>query len=150
MVTVFFAILDVRTVEIGVANVTSHLEDIANQAIEADAAYICDIIVSALADGSAEIAAKWLRPDKAECEQVEAIHCTAFLICIRLAFTQARIWALSNDAPIYETPPDFSEIDLTIGSNFQKASDEYGKTTLTCSSNQRQVQRAQLCEMPKV
>ena len=73
------------------AKVTSHLEDIANEAIEADAAYICDILGNALADESAAIAAKLMRIDKAECEQVETIHCTALLICIRLAFTQARI-----------------------------------------------------------
>ena len=126
-----FAILDLRVAEIGGAQITSHLEEIALEAIEAEAAFICDIIGSALADESAAIAAKWLRPEATVCTQAKEIYNTAFLICIRLAFVQARIWELTNDAPIYETPPDHSEVDLTIGSNFQRATDE-----LTASKHQ--------------
>ena len=110
--------------EIGAAKITSHLEEIALEALEAEAAFICDIIGNALADESAAIAAKWLRPEDTVCTQAKEIDNTAFLICIRLAFVQARIWELTNDAPIYETPPDHSEVDLTIGSNFQRAADE--------------------------
>ena len=115
-------------VEVGVAKVTSHLEDIALEAIEAEAAYICDIIGNALADESAAITAKRLRPDNTECKQASSINRTAFLICIRLAFVQARMWELFNDAPIYEASPDIVEVDSTIGTTFQKAADELSAT----------------------
>ena len=104
--SLFFAILDLRVAEIGAAKITSHLEDIALEAIQADAAYLCDIVGNALADESAAIAAKWLRPETSECAGAEQLQSTAFLICIRLGFTQARIWELTNDAPIYEAPLD--------------------------------------------
>ena len=114
----FFAILDMRTAELGVAKITSHLEDIALEAIQADAAYLCDIVGNALADESAAIAAKLLRPETSECAEADQLQSTAFLICIRLGFTKARIWELTNDAPIYEAPPDLNAIDLTFGSNY--------------------------------
>ena len=46
----FFAILDSRTAEIGIEKVTSHLEEIAFEALEADLAFICDVIGNALVD----------------------------------------------------------------------------------------------------
>ena len=60
----FFAILDLRTAELGIDRVASHLEEIAEEAIAAGAATVCDIIGNALADEAAAIAAKWLRPQQ--------------------------------------------------------------------------------------
>ena len=104
--TLFFAILDLRTASLGIAKVTSHLEDIGEQAVETGAAMICDIIGNALADEAASIAAKWLRPTSAECREAKLVESTAFLICIRLAFTQARLWELTEEARRYEAPPE--------------------------------------------
>ena len=87
----FFAILDSRTAEIGIEKVTSHLEEIAFEALEADLAFICDVIGNALADEAANLAVQKLRPLPAECKEIELLHKTAFLICIRLAFTQASV-----------------------------------------------------------
>ena len=114
-----------RTAELGVAKVTSHLEEIAFEAIEAEAAQVCDIIGNALADESAAIAAKLLRPTQVECKEAAKLHNTAFFICIRLAFTQARVWTLTNDTRLYEAPPDLEEVDLEAGSVFQKNADEF-------------------------
>ena len=37
---------------------------------------------------------------------MEELSKEAFLICIRLAFTQARSWELVEDALLYESPPE--------------------------------------------
>ena len=112
----FFAILDSRTAELGIAKLGSHLEEIAEEAIAAQAASVCDMVGNALVDEAASIAAKWLRPQPTECKQAEVIVHTAFLICIRLAFTQARVWELSEGMPLYESPPEVPEFDLDAGS----------------------------------
>ena len=123
--SLFFAILDMRTAQIGIAKVTSHLEEIAFEAIEAQAAEICDIIGNAFADEAASIVAKMLRPTLAEIDEAKVISKTAFFICIRLAFTQARVWHLTNDSRRFEAPPEIEEADLSIGSVFQMTADEF-------------------------
>ena len=110
------------------AKVTSHLEDIASEAIEAAAAYICGILGNALADEAASIAAKWLRPSAADCSEAKAIDKTALLICIRLAFTQARLWELTGDARRYEAPPEFECEATDLASVYQEAADEFTST----------------------
>ena len=67
-------------------------------------AHICDIIGNALADEAAELAAKLLRPTTSVCKQAEIEDTEAFLICIRLGLTQARHWAATEEAWIYEAP----------------------------------------------
>ena len=85
---------------------------------------ICDIIGNALADEAASVASKLLRPNPVTCKASESIHHTAFNICLRIGFTQAREWELLADAPIYEAPPEPEHIDLSIGSAFQQAADD--------------------------
>ena len=41
-----------------------------------------------------------------------------------MAFTQARVWQLTNGTRLYGAPPEFEEADLDVGSVFQKAADE--------------------------
>ena len=106
------ALLDLRKAELGISKVSSHLEAIGAQAVEAEFAFICDIIGNALADESAAIAAEWLEPKKAQCNEAEAIDNLAFMICIRLAFTQARIWEVTADSLLYEAAPEPDEVDL--------------------------------------
>ena len=120
----FFALLDLRTAELGIAKVWSHIEGVADLAIKAGEAQLCDIIGNALADEAAAIAAKLLRPTPIACKSRESIHRLAFNICIRLAFSQAREWELLDDTRIYEAPPEFIETDTTIGTAFQKDNDE--------------------------
>jgi len=117
-------LLDLRKAELGISKVSSHLEAIGAQPVEAEFAFICDIIGNALADESAAIAAEWLEPKKAQCNEAEAIDNLAFMICIRLAFTQARIWEVTADSLLYEAPPEPEEVDLDLLSNFQNAADE--------------------------
>ena len=112
--TLFFALLEFRTAELGIAKVTSHLEEVALEAVTADVASICDIIGNALADEAASLAAQRLRPTTAECKQADLIHSLAVDICIRLAFTQARVWELTDDVRIYEAPADFVEADTSL------------------------------------
>jgi len=114
--TLFFALLGFRTAELGIAKVTSHLEEVALEAVQADIASICDIIGNALADEAASLAAQRLRPTAAECKEADLTHRLAFDICIRLAFTQARVWELTDDVRIYEAPPESVEADTSLES----------------------------------
>ena len=123
----FFAILDSRTAEMGMEKVTSHLEEIAFEALEADMAFLCDVIGNALADEAASLAAKRLRPAPVTCKESQLLHKKTFLICIRLAFTQARVWAMMGEARLYEDPPDHEEAEADIGSEFQKLEDDFAK-----------------------
>ena len=75
-----FAILDSRTAEMGMEKVTSHLEEIAFEALEADLAYICDVIGNALADEAANLAAKQLRPAPTICKDADTLQKTVFLV----------------------------------------------------------------------
>ena len=120
----FFSLLDLRKAQLGIAKVTSHLEEVAIEAVNADVARICDILGNAFVDEVAGLAATRLRPSPVECKNAESIHKTAFLICLRLAFTQARVWELTNDSLIYEAPPEFAEIDLDLEASFQQATDD--------------------------
>ena len=122
--SLFFALLDLRTAELGIAKVWSHIEDCADQAIQAGEAQLCDIIGNALADEAAAIAARLLRPSSVACNEKANLHRIAFNICIRLAFTQAREWELFADARLYEAPPEIEHTDTTIGTAFQRAEDE--------------------------
>ena len=94
------------------------------QLITADVASICDIIGNALADEAASLAAQRLRPTTAECKQADLIHNLAFDICIRITFTQARVWELTDDVRIYEAPPDFAEADTSFENISQLVKDE--------------------------
>ena len=69
----FFTILDLRTAEVGISKVTSHLEDVGTLAVEQDYATICDIVGNALADEAAELTAKLLKPNKSAIEESERI-----------------------------------------------------------------------------
>ena len=104
---------------------TSHLEEIGEQAVAAGAATICDIIGNALADEAASIAAKWLRPTSVECREAKRVESTAFLICIRLGFTQARLWELTEEARRYEAPPEIERETVDFMSVFQATADEF-------------------------
>ena len=84
-----------------------------------------DIIRNALADEAAAIAAKWLRPQQGEKREATLINQQAFLICIRLACTQARLWELTEDAFLYEAPPEIEAQDLDPLTAFQRAADEF-------------------------
>ena len=121
--SLFFALLDLRTAELGIAKVWSHIEGVADLAIKAGEAQLCDIIGNALADEAAAIAAKLLRPTPTACKTRESIHRLAFNICIRLAFSQAREWELLDDTRIYEAPPEVIDTDTTFGTAFQKTTD---------------------------
>ena len=68
---------------------------------------ICDIIGNALADEAAELTAKLLRPAPAKCRQAAAKDTEAFLVCIRIGLTQARLWEASEEALVYEAPVAF-------------------------------------------
>ena len=48
-----------------------------------------------------------------------------FPICIRLAFTQARVWELTNDSLLYESPPDFVEEDTHCESHLPGLCDDF-------------------------
>ena len=124
----FFAILDLRTAELGINKIGSHLEGIAEEAIAAEAATVCDIVGNAFADEAASIGAKWLRPQQTDVKEASLINTTAFMICIRLAFTKARLCEQTNDAMLYEAPPDFEETDLDPGTVFQLTADDFALT----------------------
>ena len=78
-------------VKIGIAKVSSHIEGCGTDAVQNQWAYLCDIVGNALADEAAEQAAKTFQPSKQDCLNSEELSRDAFLICIRLAFTQARV-----------------------------------------------------------
>ena len=88
----FFALLEMRRAELGIAKVASHIEDVGALAIEQDFAAICDIIGNALADEAAELTAKLLQPRTPETKRAELWDKETFLICIRIGFVQARLW----------------------------------------------------------
>ena len=121
----FFALLELRTAELGIAKVSSHIEDCGTEAVISQWANLCDIIGNALADEAAEQAAKVLTPTREKCLESEARSKEIFLICIRLAFTQARVWELTNDCLIYESPPDFIEEDTCFESHLPGLRDEF-------------------------
>ena len=73
-----FALLDFRTAEIGLAKVSSHIEDCGAIAIQNDFAYLCDIIGNAFADEVADLAATTLQPSKEDCLKSEASSKEAF------------------------------------------------------------------------
>jgi len=123
-----FAILDLRTAELGINKIPSHLKEIVEEAIAAGAATVCDIIGNALADEAAAIAAKWFRPQQTETREATLLNKQAFLICIRLACTQARLWELTADALMYEAPPELEEVDLDPSSVFQRTADDFAST----------------------
>ena len=66
-----------------------------------------------------------VRPTPAEIKEANVISNTALFICIRLAFTQARVWHLTNDSRRFEAPLEIEEADLSIGSVFQMTADEF-------------------------
>ena len=121
----FFALLQYRTADLGVAKVTSHLEEVGTQAVMEQYAFLCDIIENALADEAATIAAELLKPSKEKCLKAEALEEETFLICIRLGFTQARVWELTHDCLLYEAPPETEEPALYISSHLKQLSSEF-------------------------
>ena len=121
----FVTILDMRKASLGIAKVTSHLEEIGEQAVDKGATFVCDIIGNALADEAASIAAKWLRPTSVECREAKRVEATAFLICIRLAFTQARVWELTEEARRYQAPPEIECEEIDLLNVFQNTADEF-------------------------
>ena len=86
--------------------------------------HICDIIGNALADEAASLAAKRLRPNQIECKEAETIHNLAFHICIRLAFTQARVWELTDGVRMYEAPLGLEEAGTSFENIFQGATED--------------------------
>ena len=58
MWSLLFALLGLRTPEIGIAKVRSHLEECAHEAIQAGEAQVTDIIGNALADEAVAISSK--------------------------------------------------------------------------------------------
>ena len=75
-----------RIAGIGVVKVVSHLEAAGTFAMANQLAYVCDIIGNNSAD-------------------------EAFMVCLRLECTQARVWELSHDSPIYESTHDLEIIE---------------------------------------
>ena len=53
------------------------------------------------------------------------VESTAFLICIRLAFTQARLWELTDETRRYEAPPEIESEEVDLLSVFQTTADEF-------------------------
>ena len=76
--SLFFALLDFRTAEIGLGKVSSHIEDEGALAIELGFAHLCDIIGNALADETAELAANKLHPPQQDCSDSEELNKEAF------------------------------------------------------------------------
>ena len=67
--TLVFALLDSRTADIGIAKVSSHIEESGAIAVESNFAHICDIVGNALADIAVEQAAKATQPPRESCLQ---------------------------------------------------------------------------------
>ena len=82
-------------------------------------ACICDIVGNALADEATEQAAKTLQPPKKNWIDGETLSKEAFMICIRLALTQARVWELTNESFLYECPPELVDKKLTFKTTCQ-------------------------------
>ena len=85
---------------------SSHIENIGVKAVMCGFAELVDIIGNALADEAADLAAKLLRPPQPDIDEAKRISDTAFLVCVRLAFIQARKWELFDGAPIFEAPAE--------------------------------------------
>ena len=120
----FFMIVDMRTAEIGINKVASHIEDIGVEAVEKGFAALTDIIGNALADEVAELTAKLIQPSKEVCKAANSIDKEAFMICIRIGFTQARLWETSDGALLYEAPEEFHSEETGIEIELQKATVE--------------------------
>ena len=119
-----FMILDMRSAEIGINKVASHIEDIGVDAVEQGFASISDVIGNALADEAAELTAKLIQPSKGACQEANLIDKEAFLICLRIGFTQARLWESSDGALLYEAPVEFQPEETGVEIELQKATKE--------------------------
>ena len=95
----FFAVLDLRSGEIDLHKVSSHIEGVGQRAVTGGFAELIDIIGNCLADEVAELAVKLLRPPVADITEAKRIDDMAFLICIRLGLIQARKWERVGNAP---------------------------------------------------
>ena len=100
----FFEFLDLRSGEIDLHKVSSHIEGVGARAVTGGFAELVDIIGNCLADKVAELAVKLLRPPQADIDEAKQMDDIAFSVCIRLGLIQARKWELFGGAPIYEAP----------------------------------------------
>jgi len=109
----FFAILNMRTAEVDIHKVTSHIEAEGENAVRWGLAELTDLIGNSLADEAAELAVKLLRPPQDQVDEANREEHLAFCICIRLGMIQARIWHLFDGAPIFPTPIEDTEGPIT-------------------------------------
>ncbi len=121
----FLALLDYRIAEIGIAKVRSHIEAFGPEAVLNQWASVCEIIGNALGDEAAEQAAKTFQPPKQTWLDREALDKETFVICIRLALTQARVWELTNDSFLYECPPELVEQETDFGNHLPGLREEF-------------------------
>ena len=98
----FFALLELRTADVGINKVSSHMEELGVEAVSSGAALLTYIIGNSLADEAASLAARTLRPEAAEIAAALDTEKMAFEICIRIGLVQARIWEVNKDAVMYE------------------------------------------------
>ena len=120
----FFALLELRTADVGINKVSSHMEELGAEAVSSGAALLTDIIGNSLADEAASLTAKTLRPDAADIAAALDIEKMAFGICIRIGLVQARIWEVNKDAVMYELTERPDPIELGVEAEMRKAIDD--------------------------
>ena len=120
----FFALLDLRTADVGINKVSSHMEELGVEAVNSGAALLTDIIGNSLADEAAALAARTLRLEAAEIAAALDIEKMAFEICVRIGLVQARIWEVNKDAAMYELTERPDPTDLNVETEMRKAIDD--------------------------
>ena len=85
----FLAMLDLRSSEVDLHKVSSHIEGVGVKPVMWGHAELIDIIGNALADEAADLAAKLLRPNVEANNEANELDKLAFNICIRTGFVQA-------------------------------------------------------------
>ena len=97
--------LDLRSSEVDLHKLTSHIEGVGLKAVQWGHAELIDIIGNALADEAVELTAKLLRPNTDTNNEAFELGKLTFNICVNIGFVQARLWELFADAPMYEQNP---------------------------------------------
>jgi len=109
----FFMVMDLRTADLHIEKVASHIEGQAFDAVKWGYAELVGIIGSALADEAAELTVALIRPSQETIVEAKQTHQMAMAVCTRIGFIQARLWELFGNAPIHEAPSAKDEEPIT-------------------------------------